>query len=251
MSIKAISFNIRCCDDDNGNSINERAPRLKKILDKYDADVIGFQEFTPPWEEHIEKNFANEYEIFYIYRTNTGHIETAPILWKKDKFNCIKKGYFWLSDTPEVMSGGWDTYGHNRIVFYALLENKTDGKKFAFFNTHFGFGEENQVKSVKLIQEYMDKYSDYPTFITGDFNMIAQTKAYAEMVKKYSDVNELTVKDRRTTFHAYYTRGELNAHIDFCFINDKVSPIEYKIIDDLIDGKFPSDHYGIFTELNI
>ena len=238
-------------DDANGNSIAERAPRLKAVLDKYDADVIGLQEFVPLWEEHIEKYFSNEYEIFYVYRTNEGWLETAPILYKKDKFNCLNKGYFWLSDTPEVMSGGWDIYNHNRICFYVLLENKISGEKFAFFNTHFGFGDENQIKSVRLIQKYMDNFSDYPTFITGDFNATPQTNAYAEMVKKFNDVNELTLKDKRTTFHAYMTRGNLDCHIDFCFINDKITPISYKIIDDLIDGKYPSDHYGVFTELKI
>ena len=32
MELNAVSFNIRCCDDKNGNSIEERAPRLNKII---------------------------------------------------------------------------------------------------------------------------------------------------------------------------------------------------------------------------
>lgn len=31
MMTKVVSFNIRCCDDENGNSIKERAPRLLKL----------------------------------------------------------------------------------------------------------------------------------------------------------------------------------------------------------------------------
>ena len=27
--------------------------------------------------------------------------EASPMLWRKDKFECIKTGYFWLSDTPD------------------------------------------------------------------------------------------------------------------------------------------------------
>ena len=38
--MKVITFNIRCKDDQGGNSIAERAPRLKTILDKYDADIF-------------------------------------------------------------------------------------------------------------------------------------------------------------------------------------------------------------------
>lgn len=44
MDLSIISFNIRSCDDANGNSIAERAPRLAAITARYGADVIGFQE---------------------------------------------------------------------------------------------------------------------------------------------------------------------------------------------------------------
>ena len=247
--MKIISFNIRCKDDENGYSIQERAPRLAKVMDAYDADVIGFQEYTPFWTENMEKYFCGKYEFFSKFRTDIGWKETAPILWKKDKFTCLKRGYFWLSDTPEIMSGGWDTLRHNRICLYALLQDKENGKTFAFFNTHLGFGEENQVKSVRLIQRYMAEFVDYPTLITGDFNMTPATQAYAEMVKKYADVNELTVKDRRATYHGYDLQIERDEHIDYCFINDKIKPVKFKIIDETVDGKFLSDHYGIYTEL--
>ena len=37
MELKVISFNIRNADDPDGNSVVERAPRLKKVLDAYDS----------------------------------------------------------------------------------------------------------------------------------------------------------------------------------------------------------------------
>ena len=149
------------------------------------------------------------------------------------------------------MSGGWDTYPHNRICLYVLLQDKKDGTTFAFFNTHLGFGEDNQVKSVHLIAQYMQKFSAYPTFITGDFNMIPTSLPYREMVKKYRDVNALTAKDRRSTYHAYNPQVDTNMHIDYCFIDNNITPITLKIIDETVEDKFPSDHFGIYTELEI
>ena len=64
VELKIISFNIRCGDDPNGNSISERAPRLNKIISPINADLIGLQEWRPAWEEHINKYFSDEYEIF-------------------------------------------------------------------------------------------------------------------------------------------------------------------------------------------
>ena len=95
----------------------------------------------------------------------------------------------------------------------------------------------------------MESFSAYPTFISGDFNMLPTSVPYAEMVKYFADVNELTVQDRRSTYHGYSLHNVYNEHIDYFFIDHKIQPISFKILNELIDGKFPSDHYGIYTEL--
>lgn len=251
MLLKVISFNIRCCDDKDGNSVVERAPRLKAVTEPYDADIIGVQEYTPLWETPLAEYFGDEYEIFSKYRATTGWLESPPILWKKNKFECVRKGYFWLSDTPEVESRGWDTLPHNRICLYAVLIDKESGKSFAAMNTHLGFGDECQVKSARLIAEYAKKISDDPTFITGDFNMTPSSAGYAEMIKSWTDVNVETARDMRSTYHGYDLNKDLNEHIDYCFINDKVKPLAQEIIDKLVNGKFPTDHFGIYSELEI
>ena len=248
MKLKVISFNIRYCDDKDGNSIKERAPRLLEVTKKYDADIIGFQEFTPLWEKEIP-NLYPEYDMFMLYRSKS-ELEAAPILWKRDKFELLDKGNFWLSDTPEVESRGWDQlYNCWRMCEYVILKDKESGKVFTHMNTHYGFGDKGQVDSSKLMYEYSKKISDNPTFLTGDFNMRPDSLGYKEMVKNFTDVNGATVNDRRTTYHGY---GKVNdEHIDFCFINDKIKPITLKLIDELVDGKYPSDHYGVYAELDI
>ena len=248
MKLKVISFNIRYCDDKDGNSIKERAPRLAEITGKYDADIIGFQEFTVPWEEQIAK-FYPEYEMFSKYRS-VHELEAAPILWKKGKFECLGTGNFWLSDTPEVESRGWDElYNCWRMCEYVILKHIESGKVFTHMNTHFGFGDKGQVASAALIYEYSRKISQNPTFVTGDFNMTPSSKGYAEMVKYFTDVNGATVNDRRTTYHGYGKKDD--EHIDYCFIDEKIKPISLKLLDELVDGKYPSDHYGLFAELEI
>lgn len=252
MEIKAISFNIRCCDDKNGYSIPERAPRLKKIISHYDADLMGLQEYRPQWEKHIEECFGDKYEIFNKYRAETEK-ESSPILWRKDKFECLKTGYFWLSDTPDVESKGWDElYNCFRMCVYVILREKESKKVFTFMNTHFGLGDNGQVKSVKLIDEYYKKISPYPTFIVGDFNMTPDSVAYALMSEKFTDVNAVTANDLRTTYHGYNPEGiTKKEHIDYCFVNKDIRPVSQKIIDETVDGMFPSDHYGLFIKAEI
>ena len=252
MNLNVISFNIRCCNDPNGYSIEERAPRLSKVISGYDADIIGLQEYRPAWEKHISKYFGEKFEIFNKYRCETTELESSPILWRKDKFECIKTGYFWLSDTPEVESKGWDEeYDCYRMCVYVILQDKVSGDRFTFMNTHFGFGDNGQVKSVKLIEEYSKKVSSLPTIIVGDFNMTPDSPAYSEISRIFTDVNTATVNDLRTTYHGYNPEKISNSHIDYCFVNKAVRPVSQKIIDDLVDGMFPSDHYGLHVKTEI
>lgn len=251
MKLNIVSFNIRYCNDTNGYSVKERAPRLYKIIEKYDPDIIGFQEFTPLWKPYITSYFE-KYNFFNKYRSETIDIESSPIFWKKDKFVLIKSGYFWLSDTPEIESRGWDElYNCHRMCIYVILREKSTDKIFTFMNTHFGFGNDGQIKSGELIYKYSKKISDYPTILVGDFNMTPDTAGYRRITEFFTDVNSVTKNDCRPTFHGYNPEKYPNEHIDYCFVDDKVSALNQSIIDDLVDGKFVSDHYGLFINLDI
>ena len=250
MLLKVISFNVRNCNDPISGSVLERAPRIKKVTAPYDADVIGLQEYTHNWEASIKELFS-DYEIYNQYRCEGPFFEGTPILWKKDKFDLINKGCFWLSDTPNVMSKGYDSLGYHRICLYVTLKDKASGTVFTFLNTHFGFGDDGQVKSAKLIKKYASEITSAPFFITGDFNMQPTSLGYLEFVKDMGDANALTVNDRRATYHGYHTETAKQEHIDYCFINNQVKAVNFKIIDELDDGKYPSDHYGLYIEIDL
>ncbi len=251
MELNIISFNIKCCDDPDGYSISERAPRLRAVISMYETDLIGFQEYSPEWEPYIDNYYMDKYDMFNKYRAKEVDVESTPILWRKDKFECVGTGYFWLSDTPEIESRGWDErYNCFRMCAYVILREKKTEKLFTFMNTHFGFGDKGQVKSAKLIYNYSQKISSYPTFIVGDFNMTPDSLGYAAMTERFTDVNAATVNDLRTTYHGY-TPQKFKEHIDYCFIDEKCTPVHQKIIDDMIDNKFPSDHYGLHIKLKL
>ena len=137
------------------------------------------------------------------------------------------------------------------MCVYTVLKEKNSGEKFVFMNTHFGFGDKGQIGSAKLIYEYYQKISEYPTFIVGDFNMTPESPGYAAMTEKFTDVNAVTANDLKSTYHAYNPESIKNQHIDYCFVNDKVTPLTRELIDRSFDGKYPSDHFGIYMELEI
>lgn len=251
MEIHLISFNLRCCDDANQHSIAERAPRLRQILPRYGADILCFQEITRPWQTYLENDYC-DYEMYLQYRDHINYPEGLAILWKKDKFDCLKKGVFWLSDTPEVESRGWDAlYNCFRICHYVILKDKKTGTAFTVMNTHYGFGDKGQTDSCDLIYKYSKEVSDLPTLVAGDFNMEPTTPAYARMTQLFRDVNTYTANDLRPTWHSYWSKEITPTHIDYCFIDENFTPLEQIMITDTIDEKFPSDHFGLFFKLKL
>ena len=43
----------------------------------------------------------------------------------------------------------------------------------------------------------------------------------------------------------------ISFNIRCCFITDNITPISQRIIDDTVDGKYPSDHYGLEIRLQV
>lgn len=248
--IKLVTFNIKCGGKDI-YSIDHRAPLLKTVLDKYDADLIGFQEATPNWMEHIEEDYGAEYEIFNKYRSRN-NFESTPILWRKSRFDCLDKGYFWLSDTPDIDAECWDTWGCNRICMWVKLYDKQEGKTMTFFNTHYGFGDENQIKSGNLILNHFKAMKVDCGFLTADFNMSYNSPGYKLLERNFIDANVATVNDRRHTCHGYDRNRTTGSPIDICFITPgTIVPLTAKRMDDLVNDEFPSDHYGFYFELEV
>lgn len=250
--MKVISFNIRSGDDPNGHSIDERAPRLKKIIEKYDPDIIGFQEVVPKWYPHVVEDYGEKYEILHKYRNEETDIEGCSILWKKGAFELLDHGCFWYSETSAVSSiGPWSREHHFRFCLWSKFREVATGKEFHFFNTHFGGGNENQIRSAEILRAYAEALKAEKLILVGDFNLRDYNDGYKMLTAFLMDLNMATAKDRRITGHDYDLSRE-GAPIDFCFISPQtVEPLSYHRIDDTIDGKFPSDHCGLLLEMNV
>lgn len=248
--MKVISFNIRCCDDKDGHSIDERAPRLKALLYEQVADVIGFQEVTPPWMRHISNDYGEKYEIYNKYR-DTEKREGCTILWKKDKYELIDQGCFWFSDTPWVSSMGGDTVCHcKRICTWVILSEKDSLKRFALFNMHFGFGDSYQLDSVELLHKTAVTVGEKNTLMLGDFNFGPGSVAYQRAAEYFDDANALLENDQRSTYHGYGTCAD--ARIDHLFLmRGGARPTAYKLLAQSYCGKYPSDHYGIMFNIEM
>ncbi|MBQ7090837.1 MAG: endonuclease/exonuclease/phosphatase family protein, partial [Clostridia bacterium] len=256
-TVKIIDYNVRCGNDGTNKQIADRAPRLVRIVEQYQPDVIGLQEVVPEWMTYLEANFSDTYTIFNQYRAESS-LESTPILYKTDKYNELDKGYFWLSETPDVESKGWGA-GHYRICNWVKLEDKATGAIFLYYNTHYDFTDEFRIGAGNLIISHATAqggFTDYPVFLTGDFNMDASADGYKLLTGEnaFKDVNgniEGVAYDQTSTYTGYNVYGA-NSIIDFVFYSpDLITPKHYEVLNNFILGGYTSDHNGIYAEITL
>lgn len=253
--IKVVSYNIRCANDPNGNSVDEREWRLEEILQKYDADIMGFQEVTESWAGRLHIMLSGDYDYELVYRAPEGEAgnEANPIFYKKSKFKLLDTGHFWLSETPAKMGKGWGA-DHYRICTWVKLQVRQTGSVFYYFNTHVDYKPEPQVPSAELLIRKAKLISGGKgCIVTGDFNLTHSAPAYAKMCSYFADSNMATVKDtRQGTLPSYGKNKNGGNIIDYCFFTPATAKaLTYKVMTDLVDGKYASDHFGVYSEIAI
>lgn len=250
-SIRFMSQNLRYTDDPNGNSIDERSKRFKKLVEDYAPDIIGTQETTAKWNNLLKNMFKDKYSVYTGYSRN-GKNETSgeygTILYRKDRFELVKGGTFWLSDTPNQKSK-YEESSHYRICTYVILNDKYTGREILFTNVHLSGGTVAE-KQLKVMGEVLeDELKKYPTFLTGDFNAHPDSTTYAYADKILDDAYTTAVENKATINYTAHDYGALtNAYrIDWCFYSDDMKCSMYNTLTDMYNG-YVSDHYGIIAE---
>lgn len=248
--ITVMTQNVRNLNDPDGNSITRRAKRLAQLIELYQPDIIGTQEVTQPWDDFFRAKYADTYGIVGTFADGIGTTagSMSGIMYKLDRFELVESGYFWLSDTPQEISK-LEESNKPRTCSWALLKDKKSGKTFLMSNTHLDTtSDEVRLAQYQVIAEQLaDKYAQYPSVLTGDFNALPDSTTYAEATKTFSDPH-LTAKNKATdiafTFHNYGKEAE--KRLDYCFYNDGFVAENYRILTEQFDG-YVSDHYGVLT----
>ncbi len=248
--LKVMSYNIRFGSGKDGtNSWSFRFPATYEMLKDQAPDVFGVQEALDYQVLYIEEMCG--YESVGVGRDNGKKKgEFMSIFWNKKTVSMIKWGTFWLSETPEKPSMGWDAKCM-RTATWALMKCKKTGRKFYFVNTHLDHkGVEAQRNGLKLILEKIGEINkkNYPMVLTGDFNVTPDNMVLAELDSKMQSARKVAVRtDNLGTFNGW---GKKNLLIDYIYISGFGSCTEYQTVTKKYnDRKFVSDHYPIVAKL--
>jgi endonuclease/exonuclease/phosphatase family metal-dependent hydrolase len=250
-----ISFNIRYDNtSDTINNWNKRKASLAKLIQHYNADIVGIQEGLHHQVDYLN-NTLNGFSFVGVGRDDGQEKgEYAAIFYNTDKFNVLKTNTFWLSETPEKVSVGWDA-SMERICTYALFENIETKKQFWVFNTHFDHrGMQARVNSAELIYKKMNEIntSNLPVVLMGDLNLTPDTAPIQFLKKNLADAMEISKKPFYGpvgTFNGFDQDRIMENRIDYIFVNG-IDVQSYTHIDDRMPNNMHiSDHLPVLMTM--
>ena len=251
--LKVMSYNIRMgVAKDGTNSWEYRYPATAMMLKDQMPDVFGVQEAFNFQIKFIEENFT-DYDSFGVGRDNgKSEGEFMSIFWNKKTVKMIKGGTFWLSETPEKPSMGWDA-ACKRTATWALMKDKNTGKLFYFVNTHLDHkGAEARRKGLELIVSRIDEINPkgYPMILTGDFNIKPDNEALVGLEQRMQSARKIAPKtDNNATFNNW-GKAKSDMVIDYIYVSGfSACPEYHTIMEKYGTWKYVSDHYPIYAKL--
>lgn len=256
-TIKLITYNIRLdVASDGENSWFNRREYLCSQLAFYEPDVFGIQEALPNQVTDIS-TFLPKYKYVGIGRDGIGKGESSNIFFKKDKFKLLEQNTFWLSETPEIISKGWDA-ALNRICTYVLLKNNKTKQEFWVFNTHLDhMGVLARTNSISLILSKISELNtkNYPVIFMGDFNSEPTEERIVNLKKRMidsQDISEQKLLGPEGTFNGFKHNEAVAKRIDYIFLSKEsnLKVKKYAILSDSKDLKYPSDHLPVYVEIS-
>lgn len=224
----------------------DRKNRVLDVINKISPDIMGLQEITPAWKSIIDEAFSEEYAFLGNPREEGRDCEFAPVLYKKEKYECIDWNTYWLSDTPNEKSR-FEESKYYRICTVAKLRTKADGSELLFVNLHMDYVHAAAKKQMEMLLPLLETYGDVSTVICGDFNCNDMSEPYAVIASsKYK--NAKTIAKICADAPTFTKFGERYEFIDFVFTH-KVNVESFFVGEVKVNGEYPSDHNPVVCEV--
>lgn len=253
--INVITYNIRLNVASDGiNAWPNRKDNVKALVKFHDADILCVQEALPEQFDALLEN--SNFDVIGVGREDGKRKgEFSAVYFDKNRFTKKEGGTFWLSQTPDVPSKGWDA-ALNRVCSWVKLYDRLNKKEFIVFNTHYDhIGVQARIESAKLLKQKIQQIApDLPVIFTGDLNVTPETEAIATIKSFLSDSKGISVEPPYGpdgTFNAFDFNSELKNRIDYVFVNQKFQVQKYAVLTDSKDKRYYSDHLPVFVRLYI
>jgi endonuclease/exonuclease/phosphatase family metal-dependent hydrolase len=250
------SYNLRYdSPKDGANAWPLRKEPVKALIRFHEFDILGTQEGLSNQIKDLAE--MQEYAHIGVGRDDGKHAgEHSAIFYRRDRFSLIRHGDFWLSETPDIVSKGWDAECCNRIVSWAHLRDRNTGKTFFVFSVHFDHqGLLARRESAKLMLKKIKAIAGrQAVFCVGDFNSTPDTEQIATMRSALGDARELSATPAygpEHSFNGFAWNEAPKDRIDYIFISAQIKVRKFATLSDSIALRYPSDHFALVARVLI
>lgn len=249
--LKVMSFNIRLgVANDGDNSWDIRKPAVAEMLNTVDPIMFGVQEAFDFQIAYIEENCPQYKSVGVGREDGVKSGEHMSVFYNTEKIELLDWGTYWLSETPDVPSKGWDAACY-RTATWTKVREKASGKEFYFCNTHLDHvGHAARRNGLAVIVDRIAAMNPegLPMILTGDFNVYPDDPCLDDL-KNMMQNSRYTAEDSDTG-GSYNGWGTADAEIDYVWYQGFDECKSFKVIRDQFAGKpYVSDHYPVVSVL--
>ena len=267
---RVMSANIRItgleADEVDGRRWDDRKQYMIEVIRSYNPDVVMMQEVIYDSYNYCKQELS-EYIAFGFegpemdpYTEGYHLIGKNVIFFRRDRYELISSGCYWLSEEPEMAGSiSWGTNRARHVNWVRVADRKT-GKQMRLIDVHLDHkAQEAKVNQAKMIVREAAQYQEnFPQIICADFN----SRKYEEQVKHFvangwTDCYD-TLHDGVEfghTAHAFEgvkrPQREGKGRIDYILTKGGAKALSCEVITDHIGDMYPSDHYFMIAEIAI
>ncbi|WP_143960406.1 endonuclease/exonuclease/phosphatase family protein [Litoribacter populi] len=254
-TINVASYNIRFdSPTDEGNMWVDRAPHLINLIKFHQMDIVGTQEGMHHQLKKMEEDL--DFPFIGVGRDKGDEEgEFSAIFYNPEKLELLEEDTFWLSETPDEPSKGWDAQ-LPRVCTYGKFKHEDMGE-FYVFNVHYDHvGQKAREESSKLVMQKIKEINPdgLPVLFMGDMNVTDDNPAYqtveeTEMLKDTYHLSPFPSIGPKGTFNAFNWERLPENRIDYIFASPEIEVIRHGTLSDNYGKKFPSDHFPVLAEI--
>jgi endonuclease/exonuclease/phosphatase family metal-dependent hydrolase len=254
--INVASYNLRYNNPGDGpNAWPARKEMVKSLIRYHEFDILGTQEGLS--DQIAELATMEEFDHVGIGRDdgkNAG--EHSAIFYRKSRFTLVNKGDFWLSETPDRPSLGWDATCCNRIASWARLRERSSGRTLVVFSVHFDHeGKQARRASADLMLKKIAEIArGEPAICVGDFNSTPDTAQIQAMSKTLVDARQASKAPAYGpvgTYNGFRLDAPMADRIDYIFVDRHFDVLKYGVLSDSLGGRYPSDHHPVVARVTL
>ncbi|WP_342068776.1 endonuclease [Yoonia algicola] len=237
---------------------DRRKTPLDLAFKEMTADVIGFQEM----ESFAGGNSGSvNLTLDWLLKNNPDYAaaavgdpsifpSTQPILYRANRLRLLDQGWFFFSDTPDVIYSSTFNGSYPAFASWAQFRDLATGTVFRVVNLHTDYGSRsNRMQSVELVAKRVAPWiaAGETLFLVGDINA-----RFGDPVLEVLEETGLTFAPvEGSTYHLNWGLNLFSAIDHIAHIGDAIPVSAPVVLRQKFAGEWPTDHYPVIVDYQL